>query len=220
MTRIFQPFCQGDSSTTRRFGGTGLGLTISKQLAAILGGDIVVASTPGKGSTFSLTIDAGPSRALRMTSPPSLATGATEQRSNPKSVNIRLPHRLLLAEDGPDNQRLIQLLLKKAGAEVALAENGRQAVELALAAKQEGRDYDAILMDMQMPVMDGYEATQRLRDAGFTGPIIAITAHAMTGDRERCLHTGCTDYVSKPIDRVTLLRTVARHILMKQSCPT
>ena len=118
----------------------------------------------------------------------------------------------MLAEDGPDNQRLISLLLRKAGAEVELAENGRIALDLALAARREGRGFDLILMDMQMPVMDGYEATRRLRAEGFTAPIIALTAHAMAGDRERCLEAGCDDYISKPVERRSLLTIVARHL--------
>jgi CheY-like chemotaxis protein len=218
MSRIFEPFCQGDSSTTRRFGGTGLGLTISKRLASILGGDIMVSSVAGKGSTFSLILDVGPLQTMRMTSPPILTRGGVSRKDETRHIDVCIPCRLLLAEDGPDNQRLIILLLKKAGAEVTLAENGLQAMELIQRARREGQEYDAILMDMQMPVMDGYEATQRLREEGFSGPIIAITAHAMAGDRERCLQAGCTDYVSKPIDRIMLLKTVARHIQKSSTC--
>jgi CheY-like chemotaxis protein len=127
----------------------------------------------------------------------------------PKNLNKRI----LLAEDGADNQRLISALLAQVGAEVVLAENGEHAVALVLEAEQSGRPFDAILMDMRMPVMDGYQATTQLRTKGITTPIIAITAHAMSGDSEACFAAGCTDYLSKPIDRITLLTTVARHAM-------
>jgi CheY-like chemotaxis protein len=118
---------------------------------------------------------------------------------------------LLLAEDGPDMQTLLIFQLNKAGAEVAVADNGQIAVDLALASEEEGRPFKLILMDMQMPVLDGYEATRRLRQQGYTRPIIALTALAMAGDRQKCLDAGCDDYVAKPIDQRRLVEIVAMH---------
>ena len=213
MEHLFQPFTQGDSSTNRTFGGTGLGLAISKRLAEMLGGNITMSSKIGAGSTFTLTIDAGSMEGVRMLQHPAGEVCPAEPQT--KSVapkRIHLEGRLLLVEDGLDNQRLISLLLTKAGAEVSLAENGRVAIDLVMAANREARPFDLILMDMQMPVMDGYEAARQLRAKGITAPIIALTAHAMTGDREKCLEIGCDDYLSKPIDRTVLLSLVSRYL--------
>src|SRR5581483_10570823 len=115
-------------------------------------------------------------------------------------------------EDGPDNQRLISFHLKKAGAEVTVAENGQVAIDRILLAEREGHPYDVVLMDMQMPVLDGDGATKALRAGGYQGPIVALTAHAMEGDRQRCLQAGCNDYATKPIDRVKLLTTIAANV--------
>ena len=208
--KLFQAFSQVDNSSTRKFGGTGLGLCISKRLTAAMGGKIEVHSTPGKGSTFSVTIDPGPLDGIRMIQnakeamfehPPTPTTAPLDE--------IKLSGRILLAEDGPDNQRLIAFVLRKAGAEVTLAENGQIAHDEAKAALAQGRPFDVILMDMQMPVLDGYEATRRLRSEGYTGPIVALTAHAMAEDRKKCLDAGCDDFGTKPIDRQKLLTTVA-----------
>ena len=208
--RLFTPFTQADSSTTRRFGGTGLGLTITKRLAEILGGDIRVHSAPGKGSSFVLTIDPGP-----LDSVATLDSEEAPPIDTPKPTAAAaksLSGRVLLAEDGPDNQKLISFFLKKADLTVELADNGRIAYEKASASAKAGRPFDLILMDIQMPEMDGYEATSLLRSEGYTGPIVALTAHAMAADRQKCLDAGCDAYATKPIDRATLLAVAAEHL--------
>jgi CheY-like chemotaxis protein len=166
-------------------------------MAGMLGGDIVVQSSPGQGSTFSLSIGVGQGNGSAKSQKPSKPCTSSEPVGEAKQ---RLNCHILLAEDGPDNQRLIAFLLRKAGAQVELAENGQIALEVALAAQKAGDPFDVILMDMQMPVMDGYEATQKLRNAGYREPILALTAHAMIGDRQKCMDVGCDDYISKPID--------------------
>jgi signal transduction histidine kinase/ActR/RegA family two-component response regulator len=207
---LFQSFNQVDSSSTRKFGGTGLGLCISKHLAEALGGHIDVRSEPGKGSTFSVTIDPGLLDGIGMIQNAQQALLDRPPTTTAATPNSRpLDGRILLAEDGLDNQRLIGLLLRKAGAQVTAVENGQLAVETALAACDAGEPFDLILMDMQMPVMDGYEATRQLRQCGHTVPIVALTAHAMAGDCQKCLAAGCDDYATKPIDRQKLLATVA-----------
>jgi CheY-like chemotaxis protein len=213
--RLFQPFVQADSSTTRKYGGTGLGLTISKRLAELLGGGIDVTSQPGQGSTFRVTIACGPLDDVRWIEHP---TEAIAPLPPPPKSEVKLDCRVLLAEDGPDNQRLISLVLKKAGADVVVVDNGEAAVEVALAAWREpageneepDRPFDVILMDMQMPLLDGCQAATRLRGAAYPLPIVALTANAMREDRERCLAAGCDDFVAKPVDRAVLLATVAR----------
>jgi PAS domain S-box-containing protein len=209
--RLFQPFTQADSSTTRQYGGTGLGLAICKRLATAMGGDVHVASRPGEGSTFTFTLQAELPKNARMLSDISEAARRISHRTaaNPPAV-VRLRGRILLAEDGPDNQRLISTILTAAGARVDVVANGRLAVEKATAALAEGSPYDAILMDMQMPEVDGYEATGQLRQSGYDKPIVALTAHAMAGDRQKCLAAGCDDYATKPVDRAALLSALAR----------
>ena len=210
---LFQPFVQADTSTSRRFGGTGLGLAISRQLAGLLRGDITVSSNPDKGSTFTLCISTGSLEGIRLLESPSEGEQTVIEAARATASPRLLPDTcILLVEDGPDNQRLIGFLLKKAGADVCLAENGEIAVRLAEAARAEGRTFDAILMDMQMPVMDGYEATRRLRATGHSVPIIALTAHALKDDRQKCLNAGCDDYLPKPINRAELVATIARFI--------
>jgi two-component system CheB/CheR fusion protein len=211
--RLFTPFSQADASTSRRFGGTGLGLTISKRLAEMLGGDVTVRSTPGDGSTFVLTLDTGDLDGVPMLEDPGEAqVPLPAARAAAGAAGFRLAGRILLAEDAPDTQRLLSFYLRRAGAQVETAEDGRVACEAALAAAAAGASFDVILMDMQMPRLDGYGATARLRSAGYAGPIIALTAHAMEGDREKCLRAGCDDFLTKPIDPQALLGTIGQHL--------
>ena len=221
LEHLFQPFQQADASTTRKFGGTGLGLAISKRLAKLLGGDVTASSTPGKGSIFTLTIAIGPLEGIAMIDQPAEAIAQTAAKSKPAAApQARLNGRILLAEDGPDNQRMISFILRKVGAEVQICDNGQKAMEKALATLPDwGRRYDdsqepfdVILMDMQMPVMDGYEATRQLRQQGYTGPILALTAHAMKDDMQKCLDAGCDAYLTKPIEREQFLGTIAGYL--------
>ncbi len=204
--KLFQPFVQADESMTRKYGGSGLGLVISKRLAAFMGGDVSVASEPGKGSTFTFYVDSGPLENVPMREGLSESLLAMADEGT-LTEDITLHGKILLAEDGLDNQQLLTMHLTMAGAELVLAENGRIAVE-----KLRTEKFDLVLMDMQMPELDGYGATNQLRKLGFTLPIIALTAHAMAGDRARCIAAGCTDYLTKPIDRELLLRTVASYL--------
>ncbi|HOW70252.1 MAG TPA: response regulator [Phycisphaerae bacterium] len=218
---LFDPFSNSAGPEAPQFGGTGLGLTICKRLASLLGGDLSVDSVPDQGTTFRLIIATGPLDGVEMTDGPTERIIAEDESELVEAtVNMEekpLDAHVLLAEDGIDNQRLISFILKKAGAEVTLADNGGKAVELALEAQRGGHPFDLILMDMQMPTMDGYTATTRLREQGYAEPIVALTAHAMAGDREKCLQVGCDDYVAKPIDRLTLLATL--HKWRGQSSP-
>ncbi len=280
LTQLFRPFSQTDSSFSRNYGGSGLGLAVSQRMARLLGGQITVESQKGQGSAFTLSIPAEPVRKGEPHGVPEESTGeglapactvaqatdepagaaaaarppdeptcrdaptakettplaaappvAPESPASPKAGGSkpgssqpaslpRLEHRILLVEDGVDNRRLISILLKKAGAEVTVAENGQEAVERVLGTegarntrrRNPDDQFALILMDIQMPVLDGLEATRRLRAGGYHRPIGARTAHAMQHDRAACLAAGCDDYLTKPIDRATLIATLARRL--------
>jgi PAS domain S-box-containing protein len=206
--RIFSSFGQGDASVTRRHGGSGLGLAISHRLAQLLGGNVLLQRTaPGAGSCFRLELPLVPApEAHEITSLDSVLR-APARTSAPQR---RLAGRVLLAEDGRDNQFLVSYLLRRAGAEVVVAANGRLALEELERAAAEGRPFALLLTDIQMPEMDGYTLARTLRARGERLPIVALTAHAMAEDRQRCLDAGCDDYALKPIDKEKLLATCAR----------
>ncbi len=211
MDGLFAPFSQADSSITRRYGGTGLGLAISRRLASSLDGTLSMSSVLGQGSTFTLSIPVIESEENRGTyqqsSPPEDAqVPRTSVSANPSLLNCRV----LLVEDSLDNQRLLSLLLRKAGATVVVAENGRLGCDAVRQAHEDGSPFDIVLMDMQMPVLDGYSAARELRELGDKTPIVALTAHAMQEDRRKCLDAGCDEYLTKPIQREGLIAMVAR----------
>jgi CheY-like chemotaxis protein/two-component sensor histidine kinase len=204
---IFNSFSQADSSTSRNFGGTGLGLTITKQLAELLGGKLLLKSKPQVGSIFTLILPVN----INIESQPHIdkyetACEIASEKNEDGSENI-FAGRVLVAEDCKTNKYLAKLLLEKLGFEVDLAESGTEAVE-----KASNTDFDLIFMDIEMPEMNGYDATETLRNNGLDTPIIALTAKALKGDCEKCLQAGCDDYIAKPIDINTLVKVIEKYI--------
>jgi two-component system, sensor histidine kinase len=193
---LFQLFSQVDSSTTRRYSGTGLGLVLSRRLARLLDGDVVLAeSVLGKGSKFVISV--------KLEDPAGKAEIPNADTARSVAKDALVGRKVLVIDDSEDNRFLIERVLSKQGMTVSLANNGVEGTEKALQ-----NDFDIIVMDIQMPVMDGYTATQRIRANGFRNPIIALTAHAMKGDRMKCLEAGCDSYVTKPIRVNTLIQTM------------
>ena len=201
LARLFEPFYTSGAHPQREV-GNGLGLAISRHLAELLGGQITVASRPGEGSHFTFALPVS-------TADPSEA-GAREPAGRGASDAPAIDGRILLAEDNESIRRFMDLRLQQLGAEVVLARNGQEAVDLALSALHAGRPFDWILMDVQMPVLDGYEATRRLRGEGYRGPIIAVTAYAIPAHREESLRFGCDDHVSKPVEWDGLIEVLDR----------
>ncbi|MFG0292287.1 MAG: ATP-binding protein, partial [Phycisphaerales bacterium JB050] len=209
---LFQPFAQANETVTRRYGGTGLGLTISRRLAELMGGSVRLTDTqPGKGSCFRIDLPLKPVPGAKLLH--TLQEAATNSGEAQHDIAQQPLHgKVLLAEDGIDNQRLIAFHLRKAGAKVDIAENGRIALDLIETAHATHSPYDLLITDMQMPEMDGYTLTAELRARAYTLPIIALTAHAMPEDRQKCKDAGCDDYATKPIDKALLVKT-AEHWL-------
>ncbi|MCA9111635.1 MAG: response regulator, partial [Planctomycetaceae bacterium] len=204
---LFQAFEQVDNSLTREVGGSGLGLAICRRLVSMLGGELTVESELGKGSTFRFTVETGELENVNWIEQGTEVFRNEDQREPKQLPNIA--GRVLAIDDRPEIRFLVREYVEAAGGTVEGAKNGKEGVEIWIQGRDGNSEFDAVLIDIQMPVMDGYEATRKLRAEGYRGPIIALTANAMTGDREKCLEAGCDDFVSKPIDRTELVRKLA-----------
>lgn len=205
LVNLFQPFTQDEHTNTGHVGGTGLGLTISKRLAGMLGGDITVDSQVGVGSTFRLVIPVKVPASTRLDTP---EIETTDEKTDRRPLPSIVGKRILVADDRRDVWRVAQHFLEQAGATVVIASDGQEAVDIVV--QSEATQFDAVLMDMQMPIKTGYEAVIEIRNLGYRMPIIALTAGAMKGERERCLEAGCDDYLTKPVDGVRLVEAIAR----------
>lgn len=211
LDRLFHPFAQANDSATHSSDGTGLGLTISRRLAQALGGDISVRSRPQHGSTFTLSIDCGEHVETQIGWPELEVVSPADASQD----GTRIDGDILVVDDRRDMRFLAERFVTKAGGNVVTANDGMEAIEKIEQREQEGRPIDLVLMDMQMPQMDGFETTRQLRRNGFHRPIIALTANAMNGDHERCLKAGCTDYAPKPLDGPKLVRMILHHLSNK-----
>lgn len=206
MSKIFNPFTQADSSTTREYGGTGLGLHLSKQLAEKLGGDISVESVTGKGCTFTVSTSMGDiSKSKKLLSVPEIKPASIQPILDNKKPMFT--GKVLLTEDNTDNQRLISMYLNKMGAGVTIANNGEEAIK-----EVTNGEFDLILMDMQMPIMNGVDATKNLRGQGYKKPIVALTANVMKADVKDCFDAGCDDFIQKPIIQQQFLENVSKYL--------
>ncbi|MDQ3230907.1 MAG: response regulator, partial [Pseudobdellovibrionaceae bacterium] len=207
-TKLFTHFSQADNSTTRKFGGTGLGLVLSRNLARALGGDVVLQSSKvDEGSVFVVTIASGEFDANMLLSD----IHTLEKPYPPAPVSTKRKQlagmHVLLVEDAEDSRLLITRILKNNGATIDVAQDGIEAVDMARA-----DHYDVVLMDIQMPLLDGYGALDRLLTKGYRQPVIALTAHALTEERRKTLKAGFCDHLTKPIDMKLLVETISRHV--------
>ena len=213
LTRLFDPFAQGSAAISRQYGGTGLGLAISRRLAQLLGGDIRVSSTYGEGSEFEVAIDTGPLDTVHFLRDASELS--QRRRTLPMVIAPKLSGRILCAEDNEVNRRLVSLLVAKTGAELVHVGNGAEALELAIR-----EPFDLILMDIQMPVMNGRDATAALREAGVNTPVIALTANVMTEDIADYRLAGCNEHLAKPIDKQRFYEVLARYLTVQSADPS
>lgn len=205
LEKVFEAFVQADSSITRRFGGTGLGLAISKKIVEALGGELTVTSEVGKGTVFTAVVNTGSIDHIERITFDEFLTSEKNQSKSQSMKQIHLgPQRVLVVDDGDSNRRLVRLILEKAGCKIEEAVNGQDAVEQVIKG-----DFDIVLMDMQMPIMDGYQATEKLREMNFDRPIVALTANVLADDIKKCHEHGCTGFVAKPINMDLLLQTIA-----------
>ncbi len=209
---IFDAFHQSQSTLTRKYGGSGLGLSFARDVAKAMQGNITVESVPGQGARFTLTV----------TTPaqPAESSPPNTQALSDADIAVLKGARILIVDDAKDNRVLLQHFFKNTQAQTEFAHNGEQAIQCVMQAQQQAQPFDLILMDMQMPVLDGYTATKQLRQSGINTPTIAITAHALDGDRERCIQAGCDDYLTKPINKAALINACALLINQPQAAHT
>ncbi|MFI4917842.1 MAG: ATP-binding protein, partial [Phycisphaerales bacterium JB060] len=225
LEHAFTAFTQADASTTRRYGGSGLGLRISKRLAEMLGGDISVQSEPGRGSVFHLVIEVESDPGVAMHPAETISLEPSDERASAifEEGKSLAGLRVLLVEDGADNLRLIQLHLRRAGASVCTARNGLEALRTLGCDPHRATSLcspvpvDALVTDMQMPEMDGYAVVSKLRQMGCDLPIVALTANAMDSDKSLCLQAGCDAYLAKPVSREMLIRAVLRALAKRSA---